>query len=268
MGLKCKYNQVLLACGWMLFGTTLGGGPAWAVDGLFVSAGTGMSAPAEKSTLRKGRAVRMEVGQADGSLGYGVFFQSSVHNGLSYEEQGANGCFEDASCIQGDSQVYLLGGMARYQLLDSSVKVFGQVAAGLASAPLLMDEKYYSKDVVEESWNGNESTVHGGLHPFSGLGVHVEYAGLGFGVSPYLSLTSNFALGMGLTGEMMAGLAYEFGVESGPDSPRHIRRVAGPEQAGEKADPEKATQNAESKDAEPKPAPEKPESDEKDWDDW
>ncbi len=160
--------------------------------------------------LDNGSVYRLEVGRNMDGLGYGVMAQGTLHNGAHYEEQAAAGCFTQGTCIQGDTMIYKLGGLARYILVYQTFRVIAQAAVGVAPIPLLMDEKYFEEEVVAAGWEGNRPTVHDEMHLFTNAGVIVEYPMEGMGVAPQLSVETSYITGFGAGAEVLFGFNATF----------------------------------------------------------
>jgi len=198
---------------------------------MFVTTGTGVSMLMGKYSpwVNWGQSFRMELGRTIGTKGLEgfVFLHSSIHNGSHFEEQGAAGCFENGSCIQGDTRFQKLGGGSRTRLVDATrIDVYGRVLGGVAITPLLMDNQAYEEEVVEEAWQGQRSSVHDQVHPFAGVGVYMDIGNFGTGIAPYLAVDSAYLLGVGLTTEVLAGFSYQFGqrtVSKAPKTPKTLK---------------------------------------------
>lgn len=192
---------------------------------MFVTTGTGVSMLMGKYSpwVTWGQAFRMEVGRSNPTTGSGAFvlLHSSLNDGVNYEEQAAAGCFQNDSCIQGDTRFHKLGGGSRLRLVDAtSIDVYGRALAGVGFSPLLMDEKYYQEEVVGGAWQGSRPTVHDEIHPFAGVGVYMDFGNFGSGVAPYLAVDSIFSLGLGLSTEVLGGFSYQFGQRPASKAPK------------------------------------------------
>ena len=161
--------------------------------------------------LDNGSAYRLEVGRSVDGLGYGIMAQGTLHNGSPPEEQAAAaGCVAQAACIQGDTMVLKLGGLARYIVVYQTVRVIAQAAAGVASIPLLMDEKYFQEEIVAYEWDGSRPTIHDQMQVFTNAGLIVEYPMEGMGVAPQLSLETSYITELGLGTEVLFGFNATF----------------------------------------------------------
>jgi TolB-like protein len=181
-------------------------------NGWFVTPRFGMSMVHGKysSFLQSGASARLEAGRSGDGLGYGLFVQGTMYNGTSYYEQGEADCFEQDTCIQGDTRVLKMGGLARYTVFEQAVRVVAQGAGGVATMPLLMDEKYFHEEVVAAEWQENRPTIHDELHYFTNVGILVEYPMEGTGVAPQLAVETSYITGVGLGTEILLGFNAPF----------------------------------------------------------
>jgi TolB-like protein len=186
--------------------------PEFTDNGWFVTPRFGMSMVHGKysSFLESGSTARLEAGRSVDGLGYGIFVQGTMYNGTHFMEQAEAGCFTQGTCVQGDTRVLKMGGLARYTVVDQAVRVIAQGAGGVATMPLLMDEKYFQEDVVNEAWQGNRPAVHDELHYFTNVGILVEYPMEGTGVAPQLAVETSYITGFGLGTEILLGFNAPF----------------------------------------------------------
>ena len=108
-------------------------------------------------------------------MAIGATVRQAQMNGCSYQEQ-VEGCADapgPGPFIQGDLRLYSYGLVVGLPTLvdQPSWSLGTELVAGVARAPLLMDEAYYNEEVVAETWGGQNGGYHASPHPMATLGV-------------------------------------------------------------------------------------------------
>jgi|GEM_PF-5171842 len=135
----------------------------------------------------------------------GMAFGSSHHNGVHYMEQAEFNCEQDQICMQGDSWIGSFGLYSGYNIKTTVANLNPYAGVYVHTIPLLIDEKAYQEEVLEE-WGGFEPELHQGIKPSLRLGLDIRFPfwenGPGFlltGGADYLldvGLFTHFGLGL------------------------------------------------------------------------
>jgi hypothetical protein len=134
----------------------------------------------------------------------GTFYQG-LHNGLSFQDQGALGLTNNL-LVQGDIHTFglMIGAEGSYYPVRR-FGIGGHIGGGIGIVPLLMNRLYYDEEVVglgqgDGAWGGpaNAPAVHNGVKPMIYVGPTFEY---------YTKL-SHFSFGVDLDFLMVIGLDY------------------------------------------------------------
>lgn len=148
------------------------------------------------------------------SLAWELMFFQGIHNGQHYEIQAENGCVERGACVEGDLRTYTMAATVEWSAYPSRRFGIGlRAGGGVLLSPLLMyngggdvDEDFYTEEVVNGTWGGNDFGYHKTPHPIVLGGPTIEYYtklshfSLGFDVDA--SYAVGFDLGLNLTGTL------------------------------------------------------------------
>ena len=168
------------------------------------------------SWIRPGTSIALAVGQdfmdtETMSMAWEASFFQGINNGTDYEEQAANGCVENGTCIQGDLRTYTLVGIYEISFYPSRRVGIGlRAGGGMLFSPLLMNEKYYAEEVVGDTtagaWRGQRPSVHDQPHPVVLGGPTLEYytklSHFSAGIDTDIFYAVGFDLGLSATGTL------------------------------------------------------------------
>ena len=184
------------------------------VKGTYAKAnvGAGMYLGQFGSIVSPGTSLGMTVGQdfldhEKKSMAWEVAFFQGINNGATFQEQAELGCFQTATCIQGDLRTYTILGLVEFSLYPTRRIGLGlRAGGGVMFAPLLMNEEAYQTDVVQDAWQGFQPTYHEQPHPVVMGGPTFEYytklSHFSLGIDTDIFYAVNFDLGMNITGSM------------------------------------------------------------------
>ncbi len=171
------------------------------------AAGTTIYFGPRGSLLQPGTTLDITVGQdfidkPKLSVAWEITFDQAIHNARygTYEIIGEAAGYNPAVLIQGDTHVFgVLAGVEASAYPVRRVGIGGRIGGGVAFAPLLMAEPFYSEDVVAE-WGGAAArpAVHDGVLGMIYVGPTVEY---------YTKL-SHFSIGLDVDFVYTIGLDY------------------------------------------------------------
>ena len=156
-----------------------------------------------KGVVFPGPQLELAAARMMGPLAIGATVRRAQMNGCSYEEQ-VEGCADAGGpgpFIQGDLFLQSYGLMVGLPALvdQPSWSLGTELVAGVARAPLLMDEAYYAQEVVAETWGGQDGGYHASPHPMATLGVvaATPLASID-GISPevYLKVEGGYFIGL------------------------------------------------------------------------
>lgn len=135
------------------------------------------------------------------SAAWEVGFNQGIHNGMSFEEQAAQG----GPFIQGDLRTYSFTAAFEYSFYPTRRLGIGlRAGGGILFSPLLMDDQAFADDVVAGAWGGNNPGYHDAPHPLGMGGPTFEYytklSHFSVGGEADVFYAVNFNLGMNVTG--------------------------------------------------------------------
>ena len=170
--------------------------------------------------VKPGTSIALAVGQdfmdtEDLSMAWEISFFQGINNGTDYEEQGAAGCYDTDSCIQGDLRTYTFVGIYEASFYPTRrIGVGLRLGGGILLSPLLMDEKYYAEEVVGDensgAWLGYASSAHEGPHPVLLGGPTFEYYTKLSHFSTGVDVDIFYAVGLDLGASATATIKYTF----------------------------------------------------------
>ncbi|MEC7984461.1 MAG: hypothetical protein VX278_04820, partial [Myxococcota bacterium] len=155
------------------------------------------SAPTQDltSSLQPGLGGHIRLHFNRGNFKFGPMIQNIPHNGMYYDMQADMGCAQLGTCIQGDTNIFYVGGYASYRVGGKGIHFVPYGALQVAFAPLLMTREYYLSEVVPK-WSGLESPIHSSPHPTVRVGTDIRFPFWKDG--PGFSITANTAYVLGM----------------------------------------------------------------------
>jgi hypothetical protein len=146
------------------------------------------------------------VDQEKTSMAFEFAFFQGIHNGINYQEQG-NGPY-----VEGDLRTYSLVALLEWSFYPSRRVGLGlRAGGGMMTSPMLMDDTYYKRDVLTDTWGlSNDPGYHGVWHVVGLGGPCIEYYTklnhFSVGLDADVFYASDFDLGLNVT----AALKYTF----------------------------------------------------------
>jgi hypothetical protein len=148
------------------------------------------------------------------SAAYEIGFNQGIHNGCYYEQQAApEGCAGKGPgpFIQGDLRTYTFQALLEASIYPNRrVGIGMRLGGGVLLSPLLMDEAYYQKEVVEDTWGGVDGGYHDAPHPLVMGGPTIEYYTKLSHFSVGLDVDAFYAIGFDLGANVTGYLKYTF----------------------------------------------------------
>jgi len=171
----------------------------------------GVVSPGTNVGLSMGQDI---VDQERFSAAYEIGFNQGIHNGCYYEQQAApEGCAGKGPgpFIQGDLRTYTVQALFEGSIYPTRrVGIGMRLGGGVLFSPLLMDQAYYEKEVVLETWQGQSGAYHDAPHPLVMGGPTVEYYTKLGHFSVGLDIDAFYAIGFDLGANITGYLKYTF----------------------------------------------------------
>ncbi|MBO84031.1 MAG: hypothetical protein CL927_01625 [Deltaproteobacteria bacterium] len=147
------------------------------------------------------------------SAAYEFGFNQGIHNGCSFEEQveGCAGAAGPGPFIQGDLRTYTIQALLEGSFYPTRRIGLGfRAGGGVLFSPLLMDEAYYTQEVVTDTWGGVSGDYHSTPHPLVMGGPTIEYYTKLSHFSVGLDVDAFYAIGFDLGANVTGYLKYTF----------------------------------------------------------